>query len=586
MEPAPVHFCPRCGTRRNGSGTCARDGAALAEVSAGSLLGTEVGNYVVVQLLGEGGMGAVYRAVQPAIGAEVAIKVLRAGSETQPGMVQRFLLEAQAVNRVRHAGLIKILDTGALADRRPYLVMELLDGISLADAIGKLTPALACHVAAEALEALDAVHAEGIVHRDLKPPNVFLTREGRVVVLDFGIAKLVGADGTAPITQSTSLLGTPAYMAPEQIRARPIDRRTDVYAMGIVLYELITGRRPFAAAATFDMLVQHVERPPASPRDWVPDLALPIAGVILRALEKDPERRFASAAEMSAALRAASGGATDDEVAAFVLAHAPARPQSAVEDPATVGAVHGAPPTTPIRGQREPSISVAGAPTHETEVTVDDGPKRRPTAPPPLASVPRPRAGIRRPLLIAGGVVAASALVVAVAATHTRGPEPTPDAPAPPPRVTSSVVPAQPTPDAPPVTDAEATLDGAAATGILEVRSNPPGATIEIDHLAAGVTPLTLDVSPGAHLVHAERRGYLAIDEAADVRAGERSRVFLRLPEARAATTQVLPHGSSPPHADDHGPSTSSTSSPGSREDADTGSAQPTGRRKDNPYGP
>jgi serine/threonine protein kinase len=317
VEPATsAHFCPTCGNRRPGGGVCERDHTLLVAIGPGSLLGTEVGNYVLVQRLGEGGMGVVYRAVQPRIGAEVAIKVLHGA----PGG-ERFLLEAQAVNRVRHPSLIKILDTGYLADRRPYLVMELLDGMSLNDAVGVIAPPLAAHVAANVLDALAAVHCEGIVHRDLKPPNVFLAADGRVVVLDFGIAKLT--DGEI-VTHSSGLVGTPEYMAPEQIRARPLDGRTDVYAVGVMLYEAITGRRPFAAAATFDMLVQHLEQPPVSPREYAPNLSPQLAEVILIAMEKSPERRYQSASEMAAALRA-TGDATRDDLVAFVAARARTR---------------------------------------------------------------------------------------------------------------------------------------------------------------------------------------------------------------------------------------------------------------------
>jgi serine/threonine-protein kinase len=318
-------FCPRCGARGR-AGACSRDGMTRVEIRPDSMLGVGVGNYTLVKLLGEGGMGSVYRGVQPEIGAEVAIKVLHATPQSHAGAVQRFLLEAQAVNRVRHPGLIRILDTGFLADRRPYLVMEFLDGVSLADAVGRMPPELACFAACEALAALEAVHEHGVVHRDLKPANLFLARDGRVVVLDFGIAKLVDPDGAAQ-THSTGLIGTPEYMAPEQIRSQPLDRRTDVYAMGIVLYETITGHRPFAAAATFDMLVQHLERPPTAPRERVPELAPAIDAAIVRALAKDPAARFQSAAELAATLRAAIGPDSGRAaLAAYVDARAPAPP--------------------------------------------------------------------------------------------------------------------------------------------------------------------------------------------------------------------------------------------------------------------
>ncbi|MBA3392177.1 MAG: serine/threonine protein kinase [Deltaproteobacteria bacterium] len=543
MDGAPSHFCSRCGTRRSGKGTCARDGTTLTAIVDSSLLGTEVGNYVIVQALGQGGMGAVYRAVQPAIGAEVAIKVLHAGSEAQSGMVQRFLLEAQAVNRVRHPGLIKILDTGYLPDRRPYLVMELLDGASLADAIGQLAPALACHVVAEALDALQAVHQVGIVHRDLKPPNVFLTRDGRVVVLDFGIAKLVATDGGAAITHSTGLIGTPEYMAPEQIRSRPLDRRTDIYAMGILLYELITGKRPFAAAATFELLVQHVERPPTSPRDYVPDLAPAITDTILRALEKEADRRFQTAAEMAAPLRVASGASNEGDVAAFVASRVSAAARVLADGD---GAGRS---TLTIRGPggsaRDAVPTAAYATTAPQNMPVPDSTQPRART----AGTTRPDRRTRWSLLAGAAAVAATLAVVTVFIIMRD------DAPvrADRPRGRDTGAAAAILTDAA-TTSAVPPVD-AAATGTLAVKSNPPGARITVDHAPAGVTPATLSLAAGAHLIRVEHPGYLAVDEAAEVRAGERATVMVRLPEDRgpiagrgnrpgSATTVVTKHGS------------------------------------------
>lgn len=548
MHGAPTHFCSRCGTRRSGRGTCGRDGTALTAIVDSSLLGTEVGNYVIVQALGQGGMGAVYRAVQPAIGAEVAIKVLHAGSEAQSGMVQRFLLEAQAVNRVRHPGLIKILDTEYLPDRRPYLVMELLDGASLADAIGRISPALACHVVAEALDALQAVHEVGIVHRDLKPPNVFLTRDGRVVVLDFGIAKLVATDGGEAITHSTGLIGTPEYMAPEQIRSRPLDRRTDIYAMGILLYELITGKRPFAAAATFELLVQHVERPPTSPRDYVPDLAPSITDTILRALEKDADRRFPTAAEMAAPLRAASGTSSDSDVAAFVASRVPAVPR-VLADGDGDGEGEGR-ATLTIRGPsgsaRDAAPTTAYATTEPQNVTVPASPARRARS----AGTTRPDRRARWPRLVGAAAVAATIAIVAVYFIMRDRPRAAADRPQGHDTTATAVI----APDAATDAGTPTATPPAAATGTLEVKSRPPGATIVVDHAPAGVTPAILTLAVGAHLLHVEHRGYLAFDEAVEVRAGERATVTVQLSEDRRSITgRGNRHGSATPVVTRHG---------------------------------
>ncbi|HEY5923169.1 MAG TPA: protein kinase [Kofleriaceae bacterium] len=523
--PAPGFFCSRCGNRGADAGACGRDGTALTAITEQSLLGSEVGNYVLVQALGEGGMGSVYRAVHPAIGAEVAIKVLHATSEAH---AQRFLLEAQAVNRVRHANLIKILDTGYLADRRPYLVMELLDGVSLADAVGKLAPELACYVAAEALDALAAVHAEGIVHRDLKPPNVFLTRSGRVVVLDFGIAKLVDGDAA---TQSTDLVGTPEYMAPEQIRSQPLDRRTDLYAMGVLLYETITGKRPFASAITFDMLVQHLERPPTPPRTVMPALAPAIDAAIMRALEKLPAQRYADANEMAAALLAAGGSTIRREgVIAFVQAHGPAPQPVPLEPQRGVTKATGKQPPTKREGpardedattQREGPGRDDGAATKpegpgaKREVPMRDGtrPESQPRLGESLPTHAAPASFTRRHWLGIGALaILVPAAIVAVMLARR-------DAPAQATR-TSGVQ-----------------VHDAGTTGVLEIGSEPAGAEVTVDHARRGVTPLTLAVPAGAHLVRVEYAGRGSVNQAVEVRVGERTSAMLVLPEPPATAT-------------------------------------------------
>jgi len=504
---ATEYFCPRCGAH-GPDGPCSRDGTPRVEIVAGSLLGATLGNYVIVRLLGEGGMGSVYRAVQPEIGAEVAIKVLHATPTSHAGAVQRFLLEAQAVNRVRHPGLIRILDTGFMADRRPYLVMELLDGISLAEVCGRLGAALACHVACEALAALEAVHEQGVVHRDLKPANLFLARDGRVVVLDFGIAKLVDVDGVAQ-THSTGLIGTPEYMAPEQIKAKPLDRRTDIYAMGIVLYETVTGRRPFAAAATFDMLVQHLERPPTPPRELRPGLAPAIDAAIVKALEKAPGDRYQTAGELATALRTAIGaGIGRAELAAFVETRAPA--------PLPV------PQLTPKRRSEQPS-QPATAPGHagarDAETVVEK---------------PRP---MRRRLMIGGVIAALGACAFAwtfLLIQHDR-PIVVPDAAI---VITPIVVPPpieEPSPAPPP-------------RGTLVIESEPTGAAIVIDDDASAPSPLEAKLAPGTHRVHISRPGYRAQDKTIDVRANERQTVIVALEKTRVA-------GEPPKHPVDAGSS-------------------------------
>ena len=236
-----MHVCPECGAREGEPGFCPADGAALATLSD-PLLGETLGSYRVVRLIGRGGMGSVYLAVQPSIGSRVAIKVLSRECTDRKDLVERFFAEARAVNLIRHETIVNVLDQAMLPDGRPFIIMEYLDGAPLAtlleDSINARTPlplgGLA-RLAVEVLDALGAAHAKNIVHRDLKPDNIFVAPSGRPKVLDFGIAKLSDG-GIGSATRTGSLLGTPHYMSPEQAAGKVVDHRADIYAMGVILY--------------------------------------------------------------------------------------------------------------------------------------------------------------------------------------------------------------------------------------------------------------------------------------------------------------------------------------------------------------
>ncbi len=274
-------------------------------------LGTQVARYRIVRLLGEGGMGRVYLAVHPDIGSRVAIKVLSAESAGSPELVQRFFDEARAVNLIAHDNIVGITDLARLPNGMPYIVMEYVQGNTLRALIdkGPLPIAGLLRVGSEVLQALDAVHAAGIVHRDLKPDNVMVTLGGHAKVLDFGIAKLTRDRTTGtPRTRTGAMLGTPDYMAPEQIRGWDVDARTDLYAMGLLLYEAATGRRPFMGESDFEVMDKHLREEPVDPRTLRPDLPAPLASVILATLAKSPIQRFQSARAMANALGAIAPG--------------------------------------------------------------------------------------------------------------------------------------------------------------------------------------------------------------------------------------------------------------------------------------
>jgi eukaryotic-like serine/threonine-protein kinase len=289
------HVCRICGDLADAAGVCERDGAPRVASAGDPLIGEDVAGYRIVELIGRGGMGEVYRAVQRSIGAQVAIKVLSHDHARDPEVAERFVVEARIPNLVRHDGLVNVLSLGVLPDGRPYQLMEHLTGASLAELIrrrGALPPGTLCEWLREALRALAALHVRGIVHRDVKPSNLFVTASGRLKLLDFGIAKLVEPGGRN-LTRTGHLLGTVEYMAPEQAAGEPVDPRADLFALGVVLFEGVTGRRPFEGRS-LDALASREPPPAVSPAA--------LDEVIRTAMAPDPARRFASAAAMEAAL--------------------------------------------------------------------------------------------------------------------------------------------------------------------------------------------------------------------------------------------------------------------------------------------
>jgi len=302
-----VRSCHQCGLRYGANDEfCHADGAKVIE-SDDELLGETIGNYRIVRLLGEGGMGRVYLALHPRIGSRVAVKLLSPLASVDDELVQRFFAEAELVNKIRHEGIVNVLDLDHLPDGRPFITMEYLDGEPLSSTIAKgpMALGLAASIGIEMLEALQAAHTCGVVHRDLKPDNIFISPKGRVKLLDFGIAKLMPEFQTTaigPSTRTGSLLGTPGYMAPEQVTGEPVTGSTDLYAVGAVLYEALTGTMAFSGTTLFELLRRIVSDPPPPPVQRRPDLAGPFEALILRALSKKPEERFSSAEEMSTAL--------------------------------------------------------------------------------------------------------------------------------------------------------------------------------------------------------------------------------------------------------------------------------------------
>ncbi|MCY0998856.1 serine/threonine-protein kinase [Myxococcus sp. MISCRS1] len=267
------------------------------------LIGLKLGEYELRARVGVGGMGLVYEGIQPLIGKRVAVKVLRPELAHSTEQVERLLAEARAVNAIRHRGIIDIFGFGQVPDGRQYIVMEYLEGQPL-DAVlserTRLPVQEALPILDEVLAALAAAHGAGVVHRDLKPSNIFMVHQPDgsryVKVLDFGLAKRgQGPTGRTAQTRTDMVVGTPEYMAPEQARGQEVGPMTDLYALGVVTFEMVTGRLPFIGSSPVDLLMKHVEARPPRPSEFVPDLPPALDAFILQMLTKDPEARPNSA---------------------------------------------------------------------------------------------------------------------------------------------------------------------------------------------------------------------------------------------------------------------------------------------------
>ena len=275
--------------------------------------------YELSQLLGAGGMGLVYAARHTVLGTRLAVKILRGGQGGHDvELMERFVREAQAASAIGHRGIVDVRDFGVTADGRAYFVMERLDGHDLSDELARciaLPVDRAVRIALQVCAAVGAAHQHGIVHRDLKPENVFLLtgdpEPDRVKVLDFGVAKFAERPDARTDTASVlarrltafgEVLGTPVYMSPEQCGGEGVDARSDVYALGVMLYEMVTSVLPFDAPTPLETMRLHRQEAPLSPRELVPTLPDALVDVILRCLEKSPAARFQSMAELAAAL--------------------------------------------------------------------------------------------------------------------------------------------------------------------------------------------------------------------------------------------------------------------------------------------
>jgi eukaryotic-like serine/threonine-protein kinase len=324
-----MKVCPECGRSYAADAVvCAYDGMPLSagntaawepgQQSKEPAPGDVLGQYRIIDLLARGGMGVIYRAQHVRLGRQVALKVLKPSLVVRSDVVERFFTEARAVNEIGHPNIVDVIDFVEVADQQPplvYMVMELLAGQDLARRIrtrGPLDPAEAVAIADRVADALAATHRRKILHRDLKPENVFLAEPGeggpRIKLLDFGIASAFGEKKEQRLTDPGSAVGTPAYMAPEQVLERELDERTDIYALGVLLYEMLTGAVPFAGSSSAETLMKQVQEQPepvGRRRRVLPPVPPLLEQVVMTCLQKDPRQRYQNMGQVRAALASA-----------------------------------------------------------------------------------------------------------------------------------------------------------------------------------------------------------------------------------------------------------------------------------------
>jgi len=300
-----MRVCPKCGeSYAETIQFCPLDGTGLAESTQDDpRVGTMVDRYRLIARLGEGGMGIVYRAEHTIIGRPVALKLLHPNLTAVSQAVERFFREARAAGEVATEHIVNITDSGRTEDGTSFLVMELLLGQSLERLLDQettLPPTRAVHIGLQIADALAAAHVRSVIHRDLKPANVQLVeRDGNpdfVKLLDFGVAKMV--ESNVKLTQTGMIVGSPAYMSPEQASGKTVDQRTDIYAFGVMLFEMLTGRPPFVGVNATEVLLAHVMTEPPTPRSLNPLVPEALESIIMACLAKDPEHRPRSMAHL------------------------------------------------------------------------------------------------------------------------------------------------------------------------------------------------------------------------------------------------------------------------------------------------
>jgi len=472
------------------------------------------GKYQILAPLGTGGMGRVYKALQTPLDRVVALKVLnpKYDSAKDPGFEKRFFLEANATAKLKHPNTVTVHDYGRTDDGLLYIAMEYVEGETLSQLVNREGPLpwpRALYVAAQVARSLREAHKLGLVHRDLKPANVMLMQEsttGDVVkVLDFGLVKPFSAGAPRPgeteLTQAGVLMGSPLYMAPEQAR-NEADQRTDIYSLGILMFQLIAGRPPFQGKEAIDIIVRHIKEAPPRLKSLAPDIPIEVDALVMKCLEKDPFKRFQVMDELLDAMRGATAGQG--------LSGVFADPRTTSGQMPRVSAPHG------LRQLSSQSIPIE----------IEEG--REVTE---SASVRTGGQG-KRTFLIAGGVIAAVGLALGVyLATRVSKPKVVT-----PPKVVKTT---------PPKTTPRETPKPAPVKVVFDVTSDPPGATVTQQGKVLGTTPFTFTLTregdaPAAATLAFSLDGYL--DATQDVR-GTGGTVQVSQALKKKPTPRVVKHG-------------------------------------------